>query len=448
VDRGKRIRVILLVIAAWGLAGAISARLFGQFYDFTPSPDALGGRSVLLGPMAIWLVGGLVTALALLWTNPRLSWGRALALACGWALCGPLRWEVRAALGGLITALVLRRASRRVLWTHGLVIVAGWLLAGAVSYFVLPLIPAVGFARTTLIPIAHGLLFGAVGGGVMVWVLDRVEWGGGARPDEGRQRIFGLARMLEASPLMERLVLKEVDRELYTFLGVAFALGVMTLLISMSVWSRVKATFNIQNPAIPLLVYLVTLAPTVRVPLVVAAISALLAGSDASKQQFDLLRLAPRTEREITWVYTIAPLRLTRGLLTFEYIVMLLMLSAASCAFLPSYVGASRQTTETIIVVLLMLSVSLLGMNVLAAAVGMRVALWWRDPSVATPLAPLFTLMIIIAALVVAVTGLRRMATEPSAQLVIGFFFLMLSPYLAALELVDSAQPWARPFRK
>jgi hypothetical protein len=221
----------------------------------------------------------------------------------------------------------------------------------------------------------------------------------------------------------------------------------MTLLISMSVWSRVKTTFNIQNPAIPLLVYLVTLAPTVRAPMVVAAIAGLLAGADASKQQFDLLRLAPRTEREITWVYTIAPLRLTRGLLTFEYIVMVLMLAAASCAFLPSYVEASRQDVLTVILVLLMLSIGLLGMNVLAAAVGMRVALWWRDPSVATPLAPVFTLMIIIGALVVAVAGLRQMAAQPSTQLVIGFFFLMLSPYVIALELVDSAQPWARPFQ-
>jgi hypothetical protein len=85
-------------------------------------------------------------------------------------------------------------------------------------------------------------------------------------------------------------------------------------------------------------------------------------------------------------------------------------------------------------------------MNVVAAAVGMRVALWWRDPSVATPLAPLFTLMIIIVALVIAVAGLRRMAAQPSPQLFIGFFFLMLTPYVAALELIDSAQPWSRPF--
>jgi hypothetical protein len=280
----------------------------------------------------------------------------------------------------------------------------------------------------------------------MVWALGRAGWGGEIRPGERPQRLLGVPKMLESSPLMERLVLREVDRELYTFLGVAFALGVMTLLISMAVWSRVRTAFNVQNPAIPLLVYLVTLAPTVRAPLVVAAISGLLAGSDASKQQFDLLRLAPRTEREITWVYTIAPLRLTRGLLTFEYIVMVLMLAAASCAFLPSYVGASREDTLAIIAALLMMSLSLLGMNVLAAAVGMRVALWWRDPAVATPLAPLFTLMIIIAALVVAVAGLRRVAAEPSAQLTIGFFFLMLAPYVAALELIDSAQPWARPF--
>jgi hypothetical protein len=45
------------------------------------------------------------------------------------------------------------------------------------------------------------------------------------------------------------------------------------------------------------------------------------------------------------------------------------------------------------------------------------------------------------------VAGLRRVASEPSVQLAIGFFFLMLAPYVTALELIDSAQPWARPFK-
>lgn len=429
---------------AWAGAGLLSVALLG---GWVASPPPLVGRAlmpVFFGQLAVWGLGGLLTALLLARTSQRFTWNRVLLAALGWAFAGPLRWEVRVAAAGLITVLLLRRASRAVRWPRGLAILAGWALAWALPFYGFALIKPTpsGPVGTAIIAALHGALFGAVGGGVMFVMLRGAGWGSERHAGALRRRVAGMLRLLETSPVMARLHNREVDRQLYTLLIAIFLLGVMALLLSMTIWQRVRQTIPVQGAAIPLIIYLVTLAPTVRSPLVVAAITALLAAADADRQRFELLRLTLISDREVAWAYTVAPLQLARGLLTFEYIVMLLMLVGASCAFLPGFLNAGNQLVLGMLAGLLMMSIGLLGMNVVAAAVGMRVAFWWRDASVATVLALIFTLMLVILALVAAVDGLRMMAVQPSMQVLIGFLFLMIAPYAFALELMDTAQPW------
>ncbi len=428
MSKRQFIWAVTLTTIAWGIGGGLS------------SPPVVGGTSV--DKMLAWLIGGLLTGLVLRWSTPVFKWRFVLALALGWALAGLLNRPGGLAAGSLITVLVLRYASLRVGWLHSLIILIGWLTGGALSLLIetLPPTTTVPFLQVTLAVIA-GLIAGLLGGGATFWGLRLAEWET-VNDDPHTWTISRLVKKLDDNPVMERLVKKRLEKEVYAITGAAFGVGLLALLVSMSVWSRIKGYFTFQSTVVPLLIYLVTLAPTARSPLVVASIAALLTASDADKQQFQLLRMTPLSEREVTWAYAIAPLRMLRGLLTFEYIVMLLMLTGAMCAFLPSFPSVEREVFLATMLGMLMLAASLIGMNVLAAAVGVRVALWMREPSLAAVIAPLGMLMIILVMLLAAINGLQMLASAPTIEGGVGFMLLMIAPYVAAMELMDHTQPW------
>lgn len=432
MSKRQFIWAVTLTTIAWGIGSGLSSPPVAGFIIGADSFDKA----------LAWMVGGLLTGLVLRWSTPVFKWRFALALGLGWALAGLLHPTAGLVAGSVITILVLRYASPRVEWLHSLIILIGWLTGGSLSLLIetLPPVPAAPVLQVTLAVIS-GLIAGLMGGAATFWGLRLAEWGA-VDDDPHTWTITRLIKALDDNPVMERLVKKRLEKEVYAITGAAFGVGLLGLLVSMSIWGRIKGYFTFQSTVVPLLIYLVTLAPTARSPLVVASIAALLTASDANKQQFQLLRMTPISEREVTWAYSVAPLRLLRGLLTFEYIVMLLMLTGAMCAFLPSFPTVDREMFLATMMGMLMLAVGLVGMNVLAAAVGVRVALWWREPSLAAVIAPLGMLMIILLVLLAAVNGLQILASAPTVRVGVGFMLLMIAPYVAAMELMDHTQPW------
>jgi hypothetical protein len=432
MSKRQFIWAVTLTTLAWGIGSGLSS---------PPAAGWIGGLDSSQRALA-WLVGGLLTGLVLRWTTPMFRWRFVLVLGLGWALAGWLQRTAGLAAGSLITVLILRHTSPRVEWLHSLIILIGWVVGGALSLLVESLPPA------TILPVLQvslavisGLIAGLVGGAATFWALRLAEWGA-VIDDPHTWTIPALIRTLDDNPVMERLIGKRLEKEIYVITGAAFGVGLLALLVSMSVWGRIKGYFTLQSTVVPLLIYLVTLAPTARSPLVVASIAALLTAADADKQQFQLLRLTPISEREVTWAYSVAPLRMLRGLLTFEYIVMLLMLTGAMCAFLPSFPTVDREVFLATMVAMLMLAVGLVGMNILAAAVGVRAALWLREKSLAAVIAPMGMLMVILLVLLLAVNGLQVLASAPTVQVGVGFMLLMVAPYVAAVELMDHTQPW------
>jgi len=439
---GRTALAVLLLALAWASAGALAALAAARL-----APVIVGEEMLSFLRLALeGLIGGLGTAAVLGWENRSLKLHQALIIVLGWALSRPLTWYFSLTVGGFVTALVARRVHPRLGLRGAGAITLGWLAGWGIPALVLNVlpIPPADLVTEALTAAAVGLISGGIGGGFMLQQLANAGWGtAGAPPDQDSRLISDLMRHLERNPVMDRLVKSSIEAQIYIIVGAAFGVGAGGLLLSMSIWARLRS--NLPEAAfIPFLIYILTLTPTARVPMVVSSIAALLTATDASKQQFDLLRLTPISGRELSWAYTLAPLRLLRGLLSFEYIVMLLMFSGALCVYLPALPLANNVALIATAACALMAGVGLVGLNLLAAAIGVRIALLYREVSRSALIAPVLTLAVTLVILIPAITGLSSVAANPSLQALLGFVFFMILPYVAALELMDTAHPWKR----
>lgn len=429
------------IALGWAAAAGGGKLIFGTLTPTLPSPQLL--TNTALAPVLIWLGGGLITGLVLWIAEPSFRWHHVLLLTSGWGLAAPFAWAVRAAIGATITLLALRRSSPDLSFLASITIVAAWAAGWIVPAGVARLL----IGTTSLAPInaaLSGMLMGATGGAATLIALHYARRDNTKPRTSARSRsIAGMLRTLPSNPVMARLASIDLERPMYVLLGAIFGVGIAILLVSMSLWRNLRAIPGASSSIIPLLLYLVTLAPTVRAPLVVSGLGALLTGRDAGRQQFQLLRLTPISDREIAWAYTLTPLRLTRGLLTFEYTAMLLMSAAAMCAFLPSFTNWDETTTLLLLTGLVMLSIGMVGLNLLAAAVGMRIALRFRDPNLSAAVTLGVVLILSLLMMLAAIDALAAAANNPSLAVLAGFLLIMAAPYVTALELMDSTHPWA-----
>jgi hypothetical protein len=441
--RQKPVIAAIVVALIWGVVEILASLAVDQQY----LPVFLSLHDVAmktgLAWAAIWLARGLALAVALRLTGIMSQWTQIGILAGVWMLCGMLQWYLRWPVAGLLTLLITHGYALSVRWKDAGIILAAFIIAPFITAWsvttLLAVIPIIGLT------FLQGMLLGFLVAGILYWRLASKQALTSSDREADNSSLRAMLQINRKNPVMQRLLGLNIERQIYMLVAAAFGLGIMGLLSSMFMWNRVRVSLSGQGAMIPLLVYLVTLAPTVRMPFVVAATSALLTATDAQTQQFELLRLTPVTGRKIAWIYTLAPLRHTRGLLTFEYIVMLLMLSAAMCAFLPSFPSTENQIILSMFLSLIMVSLALLGTNLLASAVGMRIAFRLRKPGLAAVIAPMIMLMLILPGLAVIVDSLSSLSSDFSVEVLVGLSLFTMAPYIAAVKLVDTTKPWGQP---
>jgi hypothetical protein len=162
---------LLVITAGWAIAFAVGATLLGLGVAY--------GFWFMTGA-GVGAIGGLITGLAVRQTSPSFQWKQLLMVIGGWAIGALIGWFgflswvwlipslVGWLVGGLATGLALREAESHLQWKPLLVIATGWAIAPLAT---LPMRYLLAL-RGTLDALASGAIVGAVGGGVMLWVLN------------------------------------------------------------------------------------------------------------------------------------------------------------------------------------------------------------------------------------------------------------------------------------
>jgi hypothetical protein len=242
--------------------------------------------------------------------------------------------------------------------------------------------------------------------------------------------------VMKNNPLFLWLTRKTRFPPMRSTLWLAFTLGIVILGISsIGVFSIPAADPTI--PTVTIILFIPALLISLVTPPVIAAASAIMAARSQQGQAAELLRLTPLSQRDMAIGYVLAGLfrfrvwlALMIGLLP-AFVIGILTISAFINAMMQPLVTCLTpelcpppppwNLSETMSGVFA-LTVLWWGSNFCGAALGVRLALWWKKSAAAALASLLLTVMIIIAPLAL------------TSRTV--FWPLSLLPWIAGISLV------------
>jgi hypothetical protein len=333
-------------------------------------------------------------------------------------------------IGGALLAFLIRRRDPEVGWSILFQMLLVWMIAGGAAGWA-GVGPLAG--RALSIAILRGLLFGGlVGAGLLITLggaVPRID--GSTLPFASRAEFEDF---LETNPIIRRITRRSRRATLSTRIGIMAGGGALLVMVVLSLISG-GGSFNVWSTTCSLALILLPLLAIFLPPMVIAAGAASLTA--AEDEQLELLRLTHLSEREMTWAFALASLRTNARLLRLQGTLMALGLGAALClyiALLPLWVQDLSITG--LILGVFAASIALFGMNLMAAAVGVWVALALRRDYASSVAAPLVVLVLMLTIFGGLLFGLGEMAGV--SRLGTGAMLVLLAalPYLIADDLL------------
>ncbi|MBI3241948.1 MAG: hypothetical protein HYZ49_06610 [Chloroflexi bacterium] len=276
---------------------------------------------------------------------------------------------------------------------------------------------------------------------------------------------------LFTNPLLTRLTAKPSRLSARVCFWLAFGLGVSTLLVSTQLFLA-DHNSNFRTPIYLLPMLFAALAAAV--PPIVALIAGSLTARNVSDGSYELLTTTTLSDASIVQGYVFAALYRARGLLALAVglappLVVGMLDSALHASLFLCRVNHFYHTGDynprmdysvcampsaSVGLTWLLIALGLWGLNLLAAALGVGLALRWRNPLVVATFAPLAALLLPLSFFwhwqipnslktLDVMLWLFDLTLVDAAKWQISFLF-MLAPYALTLALLHSSQRWTR----
>jgi hypothetical protein len=253
----------------------------------------------------------------------------------------------------------------------------------------------------------------------------------------------------QSNPLVVRLTSKRTWLPLRACFWLAFVLGLIGLAFSSA--ALLNAHDERRNLALLPFILLALLA---LIPAIVAIITAVLTARNTHGESYELLKATDISDAGIVQGHFFAALHQARILLVlavgavpaivvgmFEFTIIL---QKMTCMFSSDGVVSNCiPPSASVGLAWLPISIGLLGLNAVAAALGVRWSLQWRGTATAAVLGPLLMLVLSVIA-----TGfwLPAFLSAKTIRLVTWLivFAWMYIPYAVAVGIMQNAERWAR----
>jgi hypothetical protein len=182
---------------------------------------------------------------------------------------------------------------------------------------------------------------------------------------------------------------------------------------------------------------LLPFAGVILLPAIIATVAAIHTGQHLRQEPLHLLRLTHLSEEHVTWGYLAAALHPFQAVLLVELILIYFLRPHAALPF-EMVLLSSREQAAVIVPAGAMILLGLVGMNLLGAAIGVRLAFQWTETTVGAA-AGVGTLTLMAALLAAGPLTAINLSTSWVAVMA-GAALFMVAPYLAASWIMEDAR--------